>query len=212
PCDITDTAAVEVAAAAIASCNPELSGVINNAALAEPPHGAQPLLRTTPAQWQALLATNLTGAWLVTRAAVPQMARTGALRALFVTSEAGWAFTPSMGPYNVSKAALNNLGASFAEECAAAFPELDVQMNVLVAGEAATEMNRGSAISPYAIVSMALALLAHPRSGPNGRFFHRDGRHLGFAYAAPYERSLFDAEAGVPREHGLLGRVLRGRV
>lgn len=194
PCDITDPAAIEAVAKAIAARG-ALFGIVNNAALPEPPHGAQPLLQTTTDEWHRLFATNLTGAWLVTRAAVPYMERSGTLRALFVTSEAGWAFTAGMGPYNVSKAALNSLGAGFATECAAAYPGLDVQMNVLVPGEAATEMNRGSAISPYAIVSMALALLSHPPSGPNGCFFHRDGRHLAFAYAAAYERSLFEPDA-----------------
>lgn len=213
PCDITDPAAVEAAAAAIAVRSPQLAGVVNNAALAEPPHGGQPLQHSTPEEWHRLIATNLTGAWLVTRAALPHMARSGARRALFITSEAGWAFTPGMGPYNVSKAALNSLGAGFAAECAAAYPELDVQMNVLVAGEAATEMNRGSTISPYAITSMALALLSHPRGGPNGRFFHRDGRHLGFAYAAPYERSLFapESESRVPRASAFKNAIQRFR-
>jgi hypothetical protein len=37
---------------------------------------------------------------------------------------------------------------------------------------------------------MALALLSHPPSGPNGRFFHRDGRHFTFAYAKPHPASI----------------------
>ena len=49
-------------------------------------------------------------------------------------------------------------------------------------------MNQGSAISPYTVVPMTLALLSHPFGGPNGRFFHRDGRHFAFGYAEPYER------------------------
>lgn len=211
PCDITDPAAVAAAAAAISSRGAALAGVVNNAALAEPPQDGQPLLHMPPGEWQRLVATNLTGAWLVTRAAIPLMARGDTLRALFVTSEAGWAFTPGMGPYNVSKAALNSLGACFAAECAAAFPGLDVQLNVLDPGEAATEMNRGSAISPYAVAGMALALLSHPRGGPNGRFFHRDGRHLSFAYAEPYEHSLFEpgATARPKTGRGLLKRLTR---
>ena len=57
-------------------------------------------------------------------------------------------------------------------------------------GEARSEMNQGSEVSPYTAVAMTLALLSHPRGGPNGRFFARDGRHLEFAYAKPWDRPL----------------------
>ena len=40
----------------------------------------------------------------------------GRARLVLLTSEAGWAATPGFGPYNVSKAALNTLGASLAAE------------------------------------------------------------------------------------------------
>ena len=66
----------------------------------------------------------------------------------------------------------------------------DIQMNALIPGEARTEMNRGSTQSPYKVVSMALILLSHPRGGPNGRFFHRDGRHFGLGYTLPYDKPL----------------------
>jgi NAD(P)-dependent dehydrogenase (short-subunit alcohol dehydrogenase family) len=107
-----------------------------------------------------------------------------------MTSEAGWASTPGFGPYNVTKAALNSLGASMAAEYSARFPETDLQLNVLVPGEAKTEMNHESKESPYSVVSMALMLLTHPKNGPKGRFFHRDGRHLSFAYTEAYDRRL----------------------
>jgi len=108
-----------------------------------------------------------------------------------MTSEAGWAFTPVVGPYNVGKAAVNNLGASLAAECAAHCSDTDVQINVLVPGEARTEMNQGFANSPFSVVCMMLALLSHPPGGPNGCFFHRNGRHLAFAYAQAFPRQLF---------------------
>lgn len=63
-------------------------------------------------------------------------------------------------------------------------------MNVLVPGEARTEMNQMSSDSPVTVVPMTLALLFHPPGGPKGRFFHRDGRHSSFCYALPYEASV----------------------
>lgn len=112
---------------------------------------------------------------------------------IFLSSEAGWASTPGFGPYNISKAAVNTLGASLAAECAMRFPAKDVQINVLVPGEARTEMNQGSTESPYSVVSMVLTLLSHPPGGPNGCFFHRDGRHLAFAYSPQFPRKLLAA-------------------
>ena len=70
------------------------------------------------------------------------------------------------GPYNVSKSAVNTLGASLAAECTLRYPDKDIQVNVLVPGEARTEMNQGSTESPYAVVSMVLVLLSHPPGGP----------------------------------------------
>ena len=118
------------------------------------------------------------------------MVRGPSVRVLFLSSEAGWANTAGFGQYNVTKAAVNSLGFSLAEECAQRYPDLDVQMNVLVPGEARTEMNQGSENSPYTLASMALLLLSHPKGGPNGKFFHRDGRHLEFAYSTAYGKSL----------------------
>jgi NAD(P)-dependent dehydrogenase (short-subunit alcohol dehydrogenase family) len=160
-------------------------------------------------QWNALIATNVTGAWLVTRSALPIMA-SSAMRIVFLTSEAGWAFTPGFGPYNVTKAALNNLCASYAAECAAHYPLKDIQINGLDPGEARTEMNQGSDVSPFAAVCMSLALLSHPSSGPNGCFFHRDGRHLAFARATAYPDSLFDSDVK-PRRANPLFRFFRSR-
>jgi NAD(P)-dependent dehydrogenase (short-subunit alcohol dehydrogenase family) len=74
------------------------------------------------------MATNITASWFLTRTIFPHMAKGGASRVLFISSGgAGWAFTPGFGPYNVSKAALNNLGANMAAECAARHPGLNKQ-------------------------------------------------------------------------------------
>lgn len=190
--DMVDPGSVAAATATIERQHGLLNGFVHGAALPQGPDGPWPLMSTSPERWNGLVATNVTGAWLATRGAIPLMLSGGACRAVLLTSEAGWAFTPGFGPYNVTKCALNNLGASFAAECAARWPAADVQINVLVPGEARTEMNQGSTDSPYTIACMGLALLSHPAGGPNGRFFHRDGRHLSFGYSTSYERALFD--------------------
>lgn len=196
PVDITDPAQVTAAAADISRQCGAIYGLVHCAAVPQPAAGPWPLMDMEPEQWNRLLRTNVTGAWLVARAALSLMATRGG-RVVFLTSEAGWAATPGFGAYNVSKSGLNTLGASFAAECAARYPAADLQINVLVPGEALTEMNQGSTVSPWTVVGSALLLLSHPAGGPTGCFFHSDGRHLGFAYAAPYRRSLIDPEATV---------------
>lgn len=163
-----------------------LHGLVNSAALPQTDVGPHPLVNQSLAAWSELFTTNVTAQWLTSRAALPLMANGNSIRVIFMSSEAGWASTPGFGPYNVSKSAVNTLGASLAAECLAHFPSHDVQINVLVPGEARTEMNLGSTESPYSVVSMTLALLSHPSGGPNGYFFHRDGRHLAFAYSPAY--------------------------
>jgi NAD(P)-dependent dehydrogenase (short-subunit alcohol dehydrogenase family) len=192
PADITDAQQVSQAFAIIAQECEALDGLVNNAAWPQRRSYPWPLQQESANAWQQLLEINVTAPWRVTAAALPHLVKGGALRVLFVSSEAGWAFTAGVGQYNVTKAALNNLAASFGHECAARYPGLDVQINGVVPGEARTEMNQGSERSPYAAVCMMLLLLSHPPGGPNARFFHADGRHLAFAYAPPFERSLLD--------------------
>ena len=167
-----------------------LYGLVNSAALPQPSGTVFPLTDQNVASWTDILTTNVTGQWLTCKAAMPLLSNGDGFRILFLSSFAGWASTPGFGPYNISKSALNTLGASFAAECAARYPGKDIQINVLVPGEARTEMNQGSTESPYAVVSMVLVLLSHPPGGPNGFFFNRDGRHLAFAYTQEYPRSL----------------------
>lgn len=192
--DIMNPGEVQMAAEAIGLHTPQLHGLVNCAAL--PPHSNPwPLADISATEWDTLLTANVTGQWLVSKAALPLMAGKEVFRIIFMTSAAGWGFAAKFGPYNVSKAAINSLGASLAAECAARYPCGDVQINMLEPGEAHTEMNQGSAESPFSVVCMALALLSQPTGGPNGCFFHRDGRHLAFAQAQPYERSLLDFAA-----------------
>ncbi len=190
PVDITNEEGVQEACLRIKHDVGFLTGLVNNAGTFVTGLGPWPLMEQRPEDWDRQFNLNVKGQWLVTHAALPLMLRGGEVKVLFVTSEAGWAFTPSAGHYNVSKAALNSLGASFAAECEARHPDVDVQINIVVPGEARSEMNQGSDTSPYTLDSIVLALLSHPDGGPNGRFFFKDGRHLTFGYAPVYEKQI----------------------
>jgi NAD(P)-dependent dehydrogenase (short-subunit alcohol dehydrogenase family) len=188
--DISEEPDLVRAAEKISRYVSRLHGLVNNAALPQPDVAPYPLAQQSLAAWSSLFATNVTAQWLTSRVALPLMEDGEGIRIIFMSSEAGWASTPGFGPYNISKSAVNTLGASLAAECSAHFPAHDVQINVLVPGEARTEMNHGSTESPYSVASMILTLLSHPRGGPNGHFFHRDGRHLAFGYSSAYTKDL----------------------
>jgi NAD(P)-dependent dehydrogenase (short-subunit alcohol dehydrogenase family) len=192
PVDVTDESAVRRAAAGVDAASPAgLHGLVHCAALPQTPR-AYPLLKMTLSEWDAMQRTNVTAGWLLTREAAGSLVRGGAPRVLFLGSEAGWADTLGHGPYNISKAALNSLAAALAAEFADSHPEVGPQVNLLVPGEARTEMNQGSTVSPYSVVSMTLLLLSCPPGGPNGKLFHRDGRALSFAYNRAFAGSLLD--------------------
>jgi 3-oxoacyl-[acyl-carrier protein] reductase len=151
-------------------CN-SLHGLVNNAAIPSKPGSHYPLESDPEEHWDKIMATNVKAPWLLTRTIAPHMLRSGEARVLFITSEAGWADTPGFGMYNISKAALNSLGYSMAREYATRYPDTDIQINAVLPGEARTEMNQGSSVYPYSIVSIILLLLSHPKGGPNGKFF-----------------------------------------
>ncbi len=190
PCDVTREADLRAAVQRIEADAGALHGLVVCAALPQPRVSAWPLRDLPYEQWQAMLATNVTAPWLTARTGMPLMLRTRTARVVLLTSEAGWASTPGVGSYNLTKSALNALGASLAAETAASDPEADVQINVLNPGEARSEMNQGSTVSPYTAVAMTLALISHPPGGPNGCFFARDGRHLEFAYARSWTKPV----------------------
>ena len=190
PVDIRSEGDLARAVGEIQQVTPSLYGLVNSAALPQASETLFPLTSQSLASWTDLLTTNVTGPWLTCKAAMPLLGNGEGFRILFLSSFAGWASTPGFGTYNVSKSAINTLGASLAAECATRHPGKDIQINVLVPGEARTEMNQGSTESPYSVVSMVLVLLSHPPGGPNGFFFNRDGRHLAFAYTQEYPQPL----------------------
>jgi NAD(P)-dependent dehydrogenase (short-subunit alcohol dehydrogenase family) len=199
--DITSPEEVSRAAEQIASQGDRpLFGLVNNAALPQGRKYRFPLLDSSWDEWRAWMRTNVDAQWFVAQRAIREMSKGESGRIIFMSSEAGWASTPGFGIYNTSKAALNSLAASFAAEREVAFPGKDIQINTLVPGEARTEMNQGSQESPYKVVTMALALLSSPPGGPNGRFFHRDGRSVDFAYSKAYAETLFEEGDSSPRK------------
>ncbi|MDD5052061.1 MAG: SDR family NAD(P)-dependent oxidoreductase [Sulfuricurvum sp.] len=190
--DMSVESDIQSVIAVIAQRSGKLDGVVGCSAIS--PEHQNGFEHSTIDQWNTIMSVNVQSHWLILKEAFPLMQTSGFAKSIWFSSGAGWAFTPGIGLYNLSKATLNAACGSMAAEYAQNHPTIDIQFNILDPWEAKTEMNTESPYSPYTACAMTLALLSHGEDGPNGRYFHRDGRHLEFLEADPYEKSLFARE------------------
>ncbi len=110
-CDVTDESSVEAACAAAADAG-ALRIVVANAGSGS----AGPFHLTSLDDWNSVLATNLTGAFLTLKHAVPHLAANGGGAIVGISSIAATATHRYMTPYNVSKAGLEMLIRQVADE------------------------------------------------------------------------------------------------
>jgi NAD(P)-dependent dehydrogenase (short-subunit alcohol dehydrogenase family) len=112
--DVRDSAAVDAAVAEAVRMLGGLTGLVNNAGLG----ALQPLETHSDADWARLIGVNLTGAFNVTRAAVPHIRAAGGGTIVNVSSASALTPTRGEGPYSIAKAGLLALTQSSALEFA----------------------------------------------------------------------------------------------
>ncbi|HSL75179.1 MAG TPA: SDR family oxidoreductase [Ilumatobacteraceae bacterium] len=110
-CDVTDEGSVEAACTAAAAAG-ALRIVVANAGTGS----AGPFHLTSLDDWNSVLGTNLTGAFLTMKHAVPHLAANGGGSIVAMSSIAAVATHRYMTPYNVSKAGLEMLVREVADE------------------------------------------------------------------------------------------------
>jgi NAD(P)-dependent dehydrogenase (short-subunit alcohol dehydrogenase family) len=117
------------------------------------------------------LEVNFLGAVRTCRAFVPAMVRAGYGRVVNVSSGYG-SFGEGLegpAPYSISKAALNALTVTLAQEVARA---PDVKVNAVCPGWVRTRMGgRGAPVSPEDAAESIVRLATLAADGPSGRFF-----------------------------------------
>jgi NAD(P)-dependent dehydrogenase (short-subunit alcohol dehydrogenase family) len=111
PCDVSDESSVGAAVAAAGELGP-LTMCVANAGFG----AAAPFQMTTLEDWNRVLGTNLTGAFLTMRAVVGPMVRAGGGSIVAVSSIAGPLTHRFMTAYSVSKAGLEMLVKQVADE------------------------------------------------------------------------------------------------
>ncbi|WP_208509639.1 SDR family NAD(P)-dependent oxidoreductase [Variovorax paradoxus] len=113
--DVSDLAAVEHAAAAVATRFGRIDFVVNSAGFAGP---TVPLDAYDPATWRRIVDVNLVGTFNVCRAVVPHLRAAGAGRIVNIASLAGKEGTPNASAYSAAKAGVIALTKSLGKELA----------------------------------------------------------------------------------------------
>ncbi|MDA8585007.1 SDR family oxidoreductase [Rhodobacteraceae bacterium] len=131
--DITDWVSVENATAKTEAAFGGITQVINSAGIA----GPNTVIEDYPlADWNQIMAVNLTGTFHVLRAILPGMKERGYGRIVLVASVAGKEGNPNASAYSASKAGVIGLTKSAGKECA----HLDIAVNCVTPAAARTRI------------------------------------------------------------------------
>jgi 3-oxoacyl-[acyl-carrier protein] reductase len=130
--DVADRASVEQAFKAILEAHGRLDILVNNAGITRD----NLVLRMKPEDWDAVLATNLTGAFHCTQAALRPMLKQRSGRIVNVTSVVGIMGNPGQANYAASKAGMIGFTKSVAREVASR----GITVNAVAPGFIATDM------------------------------------------------------------------------
>lgn len=180
--DVTNQATIDAAAAFVDQAYGKLDILVNNAGISANEGGTPPselaledLLKT--------FATNVFGAFAVTKAMLPLLRRSAAGRIVNLSSEMGslsinsdpTSFAAHLPPtlaYNASKTALNALTVFFARE----LRTTHIKINSVSPGYVATDLNEHSGfLTPEQGAKVPVAFATLPANGPHGGFFGENG-------------------------------------
>jgi gluconate 5-dehydrogenase len=129
PFDVTDEQAVEAGVAAVG----RIDVLVNNAGI----QLRRSLEQIELQEWETVLAANLTSAFLVARAVVPQMIERGAGKIVNTCSATSELARETIGPYTASKGALKMLTRAMCADWA----RFGIQANGIGPGYFATDIN-----------------------------------------------------------------------
>lgn len=137
-CDVADRAAVDAACARVEATLGPVDILVNNAGISPKHDGrAAAVQEMDPAEWDRVLAVNLTGAWNLVRRLTPAMVARRSGRIVNLSSIAGRAYTPIVAcHYAATKAALIGLTRHLAGELG---PH-GITVNAIAPGRIATPM------------------------------------------------------------------------
>jgi NAD(P)-dependent dehydrogenase (short-subunit alcohol dehydrogenase family) len=130
--DVADETQITAAFDACRKANGPIAILVNNAGIAE----SAPLVRTDTQMWNRIIATNLTGTFLCTRAAAPDMLAAKWGRIVNIASIAGLFGAPYIAAYCASKHGVIGLTRAAAAE----FAQAGITVNAICPGYVETDM------------------------------------------------------------------------
>ncbi|MBS7700116.1 MULTISPECIES: glucose 1-dehydrogenase [unclassified Chelatococcus] len=133
-CDVTDADAIASTMKTITLRYGRIDILVNNAGIS---HRAE-FSEVSEAAWDELMAVNLKGPFLATRAVLPGMIERRAGKIINIVSVVGELGRPFIVPYSTSKGGLRMMTRALATEVA----EHNVQVNGIGPGYFVTDMNR----------------------------------------------------------------------
>lgn len=178
-CDISDPSACQRAVAEGQAAMGGLHVLVNNGALGMGVFRDDHLTNLVqiheiePEQWQRFIAVNLSGAWFMTRYALPAMLSQGWGRIFNVSTSFFTMLRGSFHPYGPAKAGLECMSAGHADE----FHGTGVNVHVVVPGGPtdtpmvpdAFPVARSELIPPAKMAEPMLWLCSHAANGITGR-------------------------------------------
>jgi 3-oxoacyl-[acyl-carrier protein] reductase len=114
PCDLSDAAAAEALVPSVEAALGSLDILVNNAGVTRD----SLFMRMKDAEWDSVLAINLTAAFRLSRAAVKGMLRRRFGRIINIASVVGVAGNPGQGNYAAAKAGMIGMSKALAAEVA----------------------------------------------------------------------------------------------
>ena len=198
-CNVADKAEVDAALLATVQAFGRVDALVNNAGIFK----AADFLEITEADWDAVIAVNLKGAFLVAQAVARELVkaappRRGAI--VQMSSVNGTLAIPSIASYNASKGAINQLTRVMALSLA----DAGVRVNAVAPGTIATELAqqavltsdeaRGRILSrtpmkrlgePAEIADVVAFLLSDAASYMTGEIVVVDGGRMALNYTVP---------------------------
>lgn len=181
PLDLKDYEGIDRLGAALFERYGKLDILIGNAGILGP---MSPLGHVEPKQWDDVIATNVTANWRLIRSLDPLLRQSDAGRAIFMSSGAATNVRAYWGPYAVSKAAVDALVRTYADET----KNTPVRANLFNPGATRTRM-RAQAMpgeDPMSLpapddIARHLLVLADPAFTETGKIYEaRTGRLLSF--------------------------------
>lgn len=138
-CDVSKKAEVDAALAATLTAFGRVDGLVNNAGIFK----AADFLDVSEADWDAVIAVNLKGSFLVGQAVARELIKAGGGAIVNMSSVNGRLTIPSIASYNASKGAIDQLTRVMALSLA----DRGVRVNAVAPGTIATELAKNAVLT-----------------------------------------------------------------